>query len=567
MQLLERTQDLTPVHHAMTAVRSGASVLVAVTGTPGMGRSAFLDTVADQARWHGFAVRRARGSRLEQGLPLAPGPALPDGTGPVALLVDDLQLADEPSLNRLNRLLADPGPAPMFMAVAVCEGESATELQGVQDVLAAAHRVIRVGPLGTEGVRALLEERGLALADDQVHAWTRATGGNPALITSLLDRLDGADRGAPTRLLDIARARPAPWSLRTRVAAALTGHPESVGRLAGCAAILGGETDTHVLARLADLDPVEGAAAARALVRLGWAADRWTPPVLWDCVRETVEDGLSLADRERLHRRAAELLHDAGAPAEQVVPHFLEVGPGDWTGAARVMRETACEVWRGGDDALAIRCLRRALREFPPDSPQRGDLLAALADVEQGADTSAMLRHVGQALPLLGTARERAAVVACVPLTLFLSAPHAASDMLDQAGVAGLGGSGPAGNGCTGRGRTGDRHVKGPKSGPHAAAASAAPAASAARKASAVPDVSAESELGLRLEARARLARLGAPGTRTAAVERLRGLGIGAGPGPRHGSGSGLGPGIGSGTAASGNSWRSSSSRASSAAG
>ncbi|MFD3733346.1 LuxR C-terminal-related transcriptional regulator [Streptomyces sp. NPDC058632] len=523
MQLLERTQDLAPIQHAMNTVWTGGTVLVAVTGTPGMGRSAFLETVADQAERHGFAVRRARGSRLEQGLPLAPGPALPDATGPVALLVDDLHLADAPSLTALTRLLTAPERAPLFLAVAVCEGESATELPHVQDVLAAAHRVIRVGPLGTEGVRALLEGRGLALADDQVHAWTRATGGSPALITSLLDRLEGTDHGTPTRLLDVARARPAPWSLRTRVAAALTGHPESVGRLAGCAAILGGESETHVLARLADLDPVEGIAAARALVRLGWAADRWTPPVLWDCVREIAEDGLSLADRERLHRRAAELLHEAGAPAEQVVPHFLEVGPGDWTGAARVMRETACEVWRGGDDALAIRCLRRALREFPPDSPQRGDLLTALADVEQGADTAAMLRHVGQALPLLGAVRERAAVVACVPLTLFLSAPHAAAEMLGQAA------------GAAGSVRDGYVHVDEVGTVPHTGpAACSAPAAPVAPAPAAVP---VASEAGLRLEARARLARLGDPGAQAAAVERLRGLGVGvrAGtvPGPR----------------------------------
>ncbi|MGY3201308.1 LuxR C-terminal-related transcriptional regulator [Streptomyces sp. TE5632] len=181
------------------------------------------------------------------------------------------------------------------------------------------------------------------------------------------------------------------------------------------------------------------------------------------------------------------MLHDSGAPAERVVPHFMEVGPGDWTGAARVMRETAREVWRSGDDALAIRCLRRALREFPPDSPQRGDLLAALADVEQNADTSAMLRHVGQALPLLDAVPERAAVVARVPLTLFLSAPHAASEMLEQAGA----------------GRTEPM----------------VPTADPVERAA--PETS---ELGLRLEARVRLSRLGDPAAQAAAVQRLRAL-------------------------------------------
>ncbi|MGW5210058.1 LuxR C-terminal-related transcriptional regulator [Streptomyces sp. NPDC004051] len=167
-----------------------------------------------------------------------------------------------------------------------------------------------------------------------------------------------------------------------------------------------------------------------------------------------------------------------------------------------MMRETAREVWRGGDDALAIRCLRRALREFPPDSPRRGDLLAVLADLEQDSDTSAMLRHVGQALPLLDTGPERAAVVARVPLTLFLSASHAASEMLEQAT---------------------------PKT----------PEPSGTSEKTETSETSEAADLGLRLEARVRLSRLGDPAARTAAVQRLRALD--AGPFP--GTGADSGPG------------------------
>ncbi|MFD5493871.1 LuxR C-terminal-related transcriptional regulator [Streptomyces sp. NPDC127091] len=511
----------------MNSAQTGGSMLIAVTGTPGMGRSAFLDAVAVHAEQHDFVVRRARGSRLEQGLPLGrPGPARPETAGrPVVLLVDDLQRAGEPALTRLTALLADPGPGPLLMAVAVCEGEFATETPGVQEILSAADQVIRMGPLGTEGIRALLGEHGIVLTDDQAHAWSHATGGNPTLIISLLqrlERLERAGRGASARLLDTARAQPAPWSLRSRVAAALTGHPESVGRLAACAALLGGEAETHILARLADLDPAEGDAAARALIGLGWAADRWTPPVLWDCVREAAEEGISLAERDRLHRRAAELLHDSGAPAERLVPHFMEVGPGDWPEAARVMRETAHEVWRGGDDALAIRCLRRALREFPSDSAQRGDLLAALADVEQNADTSAMLRHVGQALPLLEAVPERAAVVARVPLTLFLSAPHAASEMLEQAGAGRTEPMVP----------TADPVTRAAPKAPEPSAMTVMSATSATSAMSERPETSEAAELGLRLEARVRLSRLGDPAARAAAVQRLRTLAPGPVPGP-----------------------------------
>ncbi|MFJ6569614.1 AAA family ATPase [Streptomyces sp. NPDC091292] len=516
--LRDRTHDFATMRTAMDRAQEGDTVLVTVTGAPGMGRSALLDTLAERAAKDGFVVRRARGSRLEQGLPLGvPSQLLPQAgldaevpvrvelasavrrhavvgearaaqqagaAAPVALLADDLQWADEASLTWLARLLADPRPAPLLLVVAVCEGEATAERPGVQDLLTAADHVMRTGALGEEDVGALLEEYGVLLTDTAIRAWTRATGGNPALITSLLDRVPTPHRLAPAGLLDLARALPAPWTLRARVAAALAGHPEPVRRFAHGVALLGGVAGTRVLARLADLDPAEETAAAHTLLRLGWAADRWSPPVLWDCVREIAEDALPLADRTRLHRRAAELLHETGAPAELIVPHLLEIGPGEWTDAASVLREAACDAWRRRDSAFAIRCLRRALREFPPDSPQRGDFLAALADAEQDADTSAMLRHVNQALPLLSSAGERAAVVACVPLTLFLSARQAASDVLDHIGPL--------------------------------------PPAPA--------DDPAAVELGLRLEARVRLFGLSDPAAPDAAVARLRALDPGPGP-------------------------------------
>ncbi|MER7962484.1 ATP-binding protein [Streptomyces ardesiacus] len=509
MRLLEREQGLDTVRRALDGLRADGTVLTAVTGTPGTGRSAFLDAVAAHAEQAGCVVRRARGSRLARGLFLGdPAAPLPDPTArPLVLLVDDLQWAGEPALARLSVLLADPGPGRLFLVVAVCEGEFAAETPGVQDVLLRADHVVRTGPLGPQGVGALLGEHGHVLADGQVRAWHRATGGNPALVTSLLERLDRAERPARARLLDLARARPAPWRLRSRVAAALTGHPDSVGRLAACAALLGGGAPTSVLARLAELDPGEADRAAGALSALGWAADRWTPPVLWDCVRETAEEGVALTDRGRLHRRAAELLYVAGEPAERVVRHVMEVGPGAWTGAAGLLRDSACELWRLGDDALAARGLRRALREFPPDSPRRGDLLTALADVEREADTSAMLRHVGQALPLLGTVEERAAIVSCVPLTLFLSAPHAVAELLELAG-AGHTPRTPAAAGtdagAAGRART--------TAGTGAVAAAAVPGAARAR------------HPGPRLEARVRLAGLGDPAAHDDAVDRLRNL-------------------------------------------
>lgn len=523
--LHDRAEDLAAVGAATAPVLAGGRRLVAVTGTPGAGRSAFLDSAAELADGQGLVVLRAAAGRLEHGVasgvarqvlasaigaddgeplwspPRTPCGAALDGCVPgavlgdalsasgrapahtaVAILVDDLQWADEASLDWLARLFADTatGPAGLLVLVTVCDGEAEAELPAVQDMLNAADRVIRLGPLTADGARAFLGQRSVLLSDEGSRAWARAAGGNPALLDSLCQRLAGIRRPAHPHLLAAALARPAPWSLRGRVAAALSGHPEPVRRYAYCAALLGGPAEGQLIARLARLDPAEQAAAERALRRLGWSADGYGPEVLWECVREIAEDSYSLAACDDLHRRAATFLHASGHPAEEVAGHLLEVGPGVHAHAARILHEAADDARGRGDHYRAIRYLRRALREFPLDSPRRGGYLAALADAEQDFDTSAMLRHLAQAAPLLGSARERAAVAACVPLTLSAAASPAAHEAIECARAA-LVGSG-------------------------------------------TPDPGT-ADLAARLEARARLAGLGSPTASADAVARLRELG------------------------------------------
>ncbi|MFI1018978.1 AAA family ATPase [Streptomyces sp. NPDC020965] len=522
--LHDRAEELAAVTAATARALAGPRRLVVVTGTPGVGRSAFLDATAELIAEGGFVVLRGGGSRLDHTLPYAvvrqilaraadagardhafgpaqepptdeelatdePGTLFTDALnvsgraaahGPVAIVMDDAQWADQPSLEWLAGLLRDHGPTPLLLVAAVRDGDPAAELPVVQDLVAIADDIVPLRPLTAEGVRALLRERAVTLPGEGGRAWARATGGNPTLVNSLFDRLGGSPGAAPSRLLDAARALPAPWNLRGRVAATLSSHPEPVRRFAYCAAILGGAAEDRLIARLAGVDPADRAAAAWALRRLGWAPDRCEPPVLWDCVREIAEDSYGPEGWGDLHRRSATLLHESGYPLERVATHLLEVGPGGHTQAADVLREAADDARRRGDRHLAIRYLRRALREFPPGSPERGRFLAALADAEQDVDPSALLRHIAQAVALLPSAEERAAVVAGVPLTLSLSASPVAYELIASARATLTSDEGPD---------------------------------SAAR------------ELTARLEARARLSELGSPTAPLDAVARLRELG------------------------------------------
>lgn len=248
-------------------------------------------------------------------------------------------------------------------------------------------------------------------------------------------------------------------------------------RFAYGAGLLGEAAGDRLMARLAGLDPAEAAAAGHALHRLGWAAGRREPPVLWDCVREIAEESYCLGDRTELHRRAASLLYAAGLPVERVAAHLFEAGPGVHSETVYLLQEGAQDALSRDSREFAIRCLRRALREFPAGGEQRGRFLGALAVAERDADPAAMLRHAAQAASLLGSVRERAAALASVPLLSFTCASGPVRDMAESA-----------------------RRIL----------------------ATVDPADPRDVDLGYRLEARVRLAGLGAPGAPAAALARLR---------------------------------------------
>ncbi|WP_137034710.1 hypothetical protein, partial [Streptomyces albus] len=59
---------LASLRGALERTLRGSGTLMAVTGPPGSGRSAFLDAAAELAAQEGLDVRRAQASRLEQGV-------------------------------------------------------------------------------------------------------------------------------------------------------------------------------------------------------------------------------------------------------------------------------------------------------------------------------------------------------------------------------------------------------------------------------------------------------------------------------------------------------------------
>ncbi|MFD4779042.1 LuxR C-terminal-related transcriptional regulator, partial [Streptomyces sp. NPDC058427] len=80
----------------------------------------------------------------------------------------------------------------------------------------------------------------------------------------------------------------------------------------------------------------------------------------------------------------------------------------------------------------AARYLRRALLGHRTQDESRAGLLVELATAERGFDLEACQRHIAQALPLLATARDRAAAVLRIPPLLLGAARSSAAELLSE---------------------------------------------------------------------------------------------------------------------------------------
>ncbi len=234
---------------------SGSGVAVVLEGKPGVGKSLMLDALADTSRRLGARVHHGRADELEQRLPFAAigscfgvGPAkraadvdhlaamprdrqgrrhpsvaaadrdfvvtealvdLVDGwcsSAPVALLLDDLQWADEPSLLVLHRLGAVLGQIPLLVVAALRPQPRSTELDGLLRSLSVwGAQSLVLGPLSDEAVEQLVERLVNAKPTPRLMDVLSAAAGNPLHVTEWVAALRDDHRIAVTDdMVDLA---------------------------------------------------------------------------------------------------------------------------------------------------------------------------------------------------------------------------------------------------------------------------------------------------------------------------------------------------------------------------
>jgi AAA ATPase domain len=345
-----RAAELARVAEVVTRVEAGQPWLVAIEGDPGVGKTALARRCLGAAP--GLTVLSARADQAETDLDFglvdqlfrAAGGVVPpvldadstdsaassfamgaqllaavgeqQASGPIAILVDDLQWADRRSVEALTftlrRLSVDP-----VVAFVIYRGSSDQLGETAQLLLVSMeNRVcLPLSGLGPDEVAALAVALTTAPVDDNAVRWLyQGTGGHPLYLRTVLSAGFDLDPRAPGR-------PPLPRSLAAAVGDRLRVLPPETRVILEMLAVLDLLTPLAQLGHAAEVESPSAAiepAVASGLVN--WWPEEPTCPVeiRHPLVRDAVYAGITATRRRMLHARAAALVSESASWAHRV---------------------------------------------------------------------------------------------------------------------------------------------------------------------------------------------------------------------------------------------------------
>jgi DNA-binding CsgD family transcriptional regulator len=459
---LEREADLAELQGALRDAIAGAGRTAVIEGPAGVGKSALLGAAA--ASLDGDArVLRATGSELERpfafgavrqlfdpvvagadpderrrllrggaaparwvvGPPAAAEASEPRAaagfavlhaiywlaanlaaTGPLVLVVDDLHWLDEESLQAVDFLARRIGELPIALLVGLRLAEPDAPA-ALLDSVRSAPGAVRVAPapLSPAAVAALVRERFPDAPAEVCAAFHEVSAGNPLYARELV--LAIAASGAT--LDEEAVRRAAVPSLADSLARRVARIAPGAEALATTVAVLGDGAPLRLAASLAEIDHDAAARVARRLTEIEVLAKDDPAAFAHPVLRRSLYDHLPASERERLHDRAARLLHDAGGSPEAIAAHVRAVPPRGSVEAATCLVDAARFALGRAAPAAAVRLLRRALAEQAPEPP-RAELLHDLGKAEMLVRDPAAVAHLQEAFELAQDPRPRVAI-------------------------------------------------------------------------------------------------------------------------------------------------------------
>ncbi len=422
-----REEELHTLARCAAEARQGRPWVVWVQGEPGIGKSALVRHWLDRDDLAGFRVLDASGGasradvpfgvvrRLVAGTPprrragldlldRLPDSAPPfqvgaellellgryESEGPVAVVVDEAQWADRPSLQALGfvlrRLRADAVLTVLVTRSGVPAGQGDVAWQDeVERLAAVAERVCRVVLKGlntAEVARLALHVAGFSLGTGTADRIRAMTGGNALYLGTLLAELpqDELERGV---------LRPPP-SLAAAVHRRVAGLPESGRALVEAAAVLELPAPLGRVARTAGVaDPAAALDAGLAAGLLQWwPAEPYTPvAVRHELQRLAVVAAIPPGRLRALHAAAAPLVD-----RDRSWHHRVGAAEGADDGLAVALAGEADRLTSVGSTEAAANLLLLASRVAGTRPGRERFLLMAMA-LLMGADRFTRVQH------------------------------------------------------------------------------------------------------------------------------------------------------------------------------
>ncbi len=326
---------------------------------------------------------------------------------PLAVILDDLQWADLPSVRLLDFLTRRLPPARMLVIGTYRDADRPPDdpAAALLAELAVRGTVLPLAGLSEEEVAQVVAGiLGAAPAPALVAAVRRRTGGNPFFVQQVT-RLLLAQSGSPDRL-QAAGETAIPFGVREAVERHLARLRPPCAEVVTAAAVVGPEFGPALLARVTG----RPAGAVRDLLDEAVRAQVLAAPAgplqpyrfAHDLFRESIDERLGTEARARLHRQIGEALEaerDAagGVPLAQLANHFARAGAGAEDAAVRYATLAAAEATQRLAHAEAAQHLARALEALDgsaqPQGPRRVELLLELAAAHRRAGDLAASRR------------------------------------------------------------------------------------------------------------------------------------------------------------------------------
>ncbi|CAL9337854.1 hypothetical protein SUDANB95_00204 [Actinosynnema sp. ALI-1.44] len=408
LRLVGRERELDRLRVGVDALSRGRGAALVVEGEPGVGKTALVKAVCEDAAARGFRVCKGAGDELGRSLPLLPlldalstARSDPGATataerllarvdelcavGPVVLVVDDLQWADNATVAVWRRLARLVPQLPLLLVGVLRPLPRRDELSALRQGVDR----LTVGRLAAPAVAELVAALAGGVPDDRLVRLAGDAGGNPLFLVELVEALvrGGAievDATGTARLTDHPPAAGfGPGGLPASLSAAINDRiaylSADVRRVLVAAALLGVSFPVADLAavlgtRVVELLPAIQDATVAGVLEDGRLGLGFRHPLVRAALYEQVPESA----RSAWHGEAARALAESGAGVDRVTRQLLAADDNVPAWVARWLDEHGATLVAHAPEA-AVDLLGRVV-VAPHATPRRGVLLAHLAE-------------------------------------------------------------------------------------------------------------------------------------------------------------------------------------------